>query len=80
MFKVSINHFELQIVASVIDPLLQAVSLSAARLTTTDMAVYLLNCFHQMASTLALYEFTDQRLERLQVPNSLAKNVNSMRQ
>ncbi|CAH0391613.1 unnamed protein product [Bemisia tabaci] len=55
-----------KIVASVIDPLLQAVSLSAARLTTTDMAVYLLNCFHQMASTLALYEFTDQRLERLQ--------------
>lgn len=31
------------------------------------MAVYLLNCMHQIQSTLALYEYMDQRLERLQV-------------
>lgn len=49
------------------DPLLQAISLSASRLAATDMAVYLLNCLHLMSTTLALYEFMDERLERLKV-------------
>ncbi|KAL1131093.1 hypothetical protein AAG570_012330 [Ranatra chinensis] len=30
------------------------------------MAVYLLNCLHLMQTTLAFYEFMDERLERLQ--------------
>lgn len=30
------------------------------------MAVYLLNCMYQMQSTLAMYEYVDERLERLQ--------------
>ncbi|KAJ4429443.1 hypothetical protein ANN_21612 [Periplaneta americana] len=55
-----------KIVASIVDPLLQAVNESATRLPTTDMAVYLLNCMYQMQSTLSLYEFMDDRLERLQ--------------
>jgi hypothetical protein len=50
-----------------VDPLLQAINESATRLPTTDMAVYLLNCMYQMQSTLSLYEFMDERLERLQV-------------
>lgn len=50
-----------------LDPLLQAVSLSASRLATTDMAVYLLNCLYLMQTTLSLYEFMEERLERLQV-------------
>lgn len=54
-------------VGVVLDPLLQAVNLSAARLPTTDMAVYLLNCLYQMQATLSLYGFMDDRLERLQV-------------
>lgn len=54
-------------VGVVLDPLLQAVNLSAARLPTTDMAVYLLNCLYQMQTTLTLYGFMDDRLERLQV-------------
>lgn len=56
-------------VGVVLDPLLQAVNLSAARLPTTDMAVYLLNCLYQMQATLSLYGFMDDRLERLQVIN-----------
>ncbi|XP_018301380.1 conserved oligomeric Golgi complex subunit 6 isoform X3 [Mycetomoellerius zeteki] len=57
----------LQIVSCIIDPLLQEVNETASRLPTVDMAVYLLNCMHQIQSTLALYEYMDQRLERLQV-------------
>lgn len=57
----------LQIVSCIIDPLLQEVNETASRLPTVDMAVYLLNCMHQIHSTLALYEYMDQRLERLQV-------------
>lgn len=55
-----------KIVSCVMDPLLQAVSLSASRLATTDMAVYLLNCLYLMQTTLSLYEFMEDRLERLQ--------------
>lgn len=55
-----------KIVSSIVDPLLQAINESATRLSTTDMAVYLLNCIYQMQSTLSLYEFMDERLERLQ--------------
>ncbi|KAG8297636.1 Golgi transport complex subunit 6 [Homalodisca vitripennis] len=54
-----------KVVSCIMDPLLQAISLSASRLAATDMAVYLLNCLHLMQTTLALYEFMDERLERL---------------
>ncbi|CAH1395064.1 unnamed protein product [Nezara viridula] len=61
------QHYYLnKIVASVLDPLLQAVNISASRLATTDMAVYLLNCLHLIISTVSLYEFVDDRIERLQ--------------
>ncbi|XP_066592329.1 conserved oligomeric Golgi complex subunit 6 [Prorops nasuta] len=56
----------LQIVSCIVDPLLQEINETASRLPTIDMAVYLLNCMHQIQSTLALYEYMDQRLERLQ--------------
>ncbi|CAG5126682.1 unnamed protein product [Candidula unifasciata] len=54
-----------QILACVIDPLLQMCSMSASRLSAVDMAAYMVNCIHMMNSTLALYEFTDTRLEML---------------
>lgn len=54
-----------QILSCVIDPLLQMCSMSASRLTTVDMAAYMVNCIHLMNTTLALYEFTDTRLEML---------------
>lgn len=60
-----------QIVSCIIDPLLQEVNETASRLPTVDMAVYLLNCMHQIQSTLALYEYMDQRLERLQVKTTI---------
>lgn len=55
-----------QIVSCVIDPLIQSVTESASHLPTVDMAVYLLNCMYQMQSTLAMFEYVDDRIERLQ--------------
>ncbi|XP_014241192.1 conserved oligomeric Golgi complex subunit 6 [Cimex lectularius] len=60
-----LQHID-KIVAAVLDPLLQAVNVSASRLDTADMAVYLLNCLHLMQNTVTLYEFMDERVERLQ--------------
>nr|CAD7459049.1 unnamed protein product [Timema tahoe] len=60
------QHDIVQIVGCIVDPLIQSVNESASSLSTTDMAVYLLNCIYQMQSTLSLYEFMDDRLERLQ--------------
>lgn len=48
------------------DPLLRAVNEQASRLPPTDMAVYMLNCMYAMYTCLSLYEFMDDRLERLQ--------------
>jgi len=59
----------LQIVNCVVEPLLRAINLSASRLTSVDMAVYLLNCIDEITNTLSVYEFTDDWLERLQVSN-----------
>lgn len=55
-----------KIVSCIVDPLLQEVDETAIRLPAVDMAVYLLNCLYQIRSTLSLYEYMDQRLERLQ--------------
>ncbi|XP_037953548.1 conserved oligomeric Golgi complex subunit 6-like [Teleopsis dalmanni] len=55
-----------KIVSCVIDPLLQSVQESASHLPTIDMAVYLLNCLYHMQTTLTVYEYMDERVERLQ--------------
>ncbi|KAI8127146.1 Conserved oligomeric Golgi complex subunit 6 [Lucilia cuprina] len=55
-----------KIISCIIDPLLQSVQESASHLPTVDMAVYLLNCLYHMQSTLAVYEYMDERVERLQ--------------
>ncbi|GAB0091708.1 Conserved oligomeric Golgi complex subunit 6 [Sergentomyia squamirostris] len=55
-----------KIVSCVIDPLLRIITESASHLPTIDMAVYLLNCLYQMQSTLAMYEYMEERIERLQ--------------
>lgn len=54
------------------DPLLQMCSMSASHLNASDMAAYMINCIHQIQSTLAVYEFTDKHIEMLagQVGNS----------
>lgn len=39
--------------------------MAASGLSAADMAVYIINCIYEMQNTLALYEFTDNRLEML---------------
>lgn len=55
-----------QILATVVDPLLQMCHVSASKLATADMATYLANCIYLVHSTLMLFEFTDRQLEMLQ--------------
>ncbi|XP_070537698.1 conserved oligomeric Golgi complex subunit 6-like isoform X2 [Ptychodera flava] len=55
-----------KVLSCVLDPLLQMSAVSASKLNPADMAVYMVNCIYAMQSTLALYEFTDQRLEMLE--------------
>ncbi|UYV83028.1 COG6 [Cordylochernes scorpioides] len=54
-----------KVVSSLVEPLLQACQISAARLVPPDMAVYLSNCCHQLASSLALFSHTEPFLEKL---------------
>uniref|UniRef100_A0A1A9UZ39 Conserved oligomeric Golgi complex subunit 6 n=1 Tax=Glossina austeni TaxID=7395 RepID=A0A1A9UZ39_GLOAU len=61
----------IKIVACIIDPLLLSVQESASHLPTVDMAVYLLNCLYHMQSTLAVYEYMDERVERLQAQSEV---------
>lgn len=49
-----------------LDPLLQMCTVSASNLGTADMATFMVNSLHMMKTTLALFEFTDKRLEMLQ--------------
>jgi hypothetical protein len=55
-----------QIVYSIIDPLLQMCSLSAAKLGVVEMAVYLVNCVSAIRTTLAVFAFTDEKIEMLE--------------
>ena len=55
-----------QIVYSIIDPLLQMCSLSAAKLGVIEMAVYLVNCISAIRATLAVFAFTDEKIEMLE--------------
>ncbi|KRT86877.1 hypothetical protein AMK59_911 [Oryctes borbonicus] len=55
-----------KIAQCVVDPLLRAVNEQASRLPTTDMAVYTLNCMYSMYTCLSLYQYMEDRLERLQ--------------
>lgn len=50
----------------IMEPLLRAVNEQASRLPPTDMAVYMLNCMYSMYTCLSLYQYMEDRLERLQ--------------
>ncbi|XP_018336028.1 conserved oligomeric Golgi complex subunit 6 isoform X2 [Agrilus planipennis] len=56
----------IKIAQCVVDPLLRAVNEQASRLPPTDMAVYTLNCMYSLYTCLSLYEFMDEKIERLQ--------------
>ncbi|XP_050693189.1 conserved oligomeric Golgi complex subunit 6-like [Eriocheir sinensis] len=60
------QHDFKQIVSCVVDPLMNAVSESASGLGAVESAVYLLNCFHQLHSTLSLLHTTGEKLEMIQ--------------
>nr|CAG4636061.1 EOG090X03SX [Eubosmina coregoni] len=55
-----------EVVNRVVDPLMQCVEDTAARLPRLDQAAYTLNCYYQIHSSLSLYEYVDERLESLQ--------------
>ncbi|XP_054852884.1 conserved oligomeric Golgi complex subunit 6 isoform X1 [Eublepharis macularius] len=55
-----------QVLSCVLDPLLQICTVSASNLGSADMATFMVNSLHMMKTTLALFEFTDKRLEMLQ--------------
>lgn len=54
-----------RIISCLVDPLLQMCNMSASHLNASDMAAYMINCIHQIQSTLAVYEFTDKHIEML---------------
>lgn len=54
-----------RIISCLVDPLIQMCSMSASHLNASDMAAYMINCIHQIQSTLAVYEFTDKHIEML---------------
>lgn len=56
----------MQVLSCVLDPLLQMCTVSASNLGTADMATFMVNSLYMMKTTLALFEFTDRRLEMLQ--------------
>lgn len=58
--------FHLQVLSCILDPLLQMCTVSASNLGTADMATFMVNSLYMMKTTLALFEFTDRRLEMLQ--------------
>ncbi|KAM9811482.1 LOW QUALITY PROTEIN: conserved oligomeric Golgi complex subunit 6 [Syngnathus typhle] len=55
-----------QVLSCILDPLLQLCTVSASNLGTTDMATYMVNSLYVMKTALALFEFTDKRLEMLE--------------
>uniref|UniRef100_A0A183H966 Conserved oligomeric Golgi complex subunit 6 n=1 Tax=Onchocerca flexuosa TaxID=387005 RepID=A0A183H966_9BILA len=59
------ENFE-KIFTTVLDPLNQAVQLSATQLhSPLDIAVYTLNCLSAINAAIVLYQFTDSRLEMI---------------
>ncbi|KAK3855594.1 hypothetical protein Pcinc_038022 [Petrolisthes cinctipes] len=60
------RHDYKQIVSCVVDPLVNAINESASGLGAIESAVYLLNCFHQLHSTLSLLHTTGEKLEMIQ--------------
>lgn len=64
--KVSVPPVCSQVLSCILDPLLQLCTVSASNLGTADMASYMVNSLYVMKTTLALFEFTDKRLEMLE--------------
>lgn len=61
-----------------VEPLIQMCTMSASKLNTIEMAVYMVNCLYQLQSTLSLFEYTDEHLEliqaQVQIWNSISES------
>lgn len=53
------------ILSSCIDPLIQYCSESVTSMSRIDRSIYLMNCLYLVQSTISLYEFTDDKVESL---------------
>lgn len=67
-----------QVLSCILDPLLQLCTVSASNLGTADMASYMVNSLYVMKTTLALFEFTDKRLEMLEFQVDIASKKGKM--
>ncbi|VDK52718.1 unnamed protein product [Anisakis simplex] len=68
------NFFK--IFAAVLDPLNQAVQLSATQLSSPlDVAVYTLNCLSAINAVIILYQYTDSRLEMIKAQTDANEDV-----
>lgn len=65
-FSFPLYRCGIQVLSCILDPLLQLCTVSASNLGTADMATYMVNSLYMMKTTLALFEFTDKRLEMLE--------------
>lgn len=54
-----------RIFTCILDPLIQFCVSTASRLNIPDMATYMVNCLYQIQVVLAVYEFTDIKLEAI---------------
>ncbi|VVC28234.1 Conserved oligomeric Golgi complex subunit 6 [Cinara cedri] len=68
------------IVSCVLEPLLQAINLSASRLTPLDMAVYHLNCLNNIHETLRQFQYVEEKLEKLQAQMAIQIEIVSAEQ
>ncbi|XP_067944821.1 conserved oligomeric Golgi complex subunit 6-like [Watersipora subatra] len=55
-----------RILRTVVEPLIQMCTVSASKLNTIEMAVYMVNCLHMQQVVLSLYEYTEGHLELIQ--------------
>ncbi|VDN52166.1 unnamed protein product [Dracunculus medinensis] len=69
------ENFE-KIFAAVLDPLNQAIQISATQLhSPLDIAVYTLNCLSAINSLIILYQYTDSRLEMIKAQITANEDV-----
>jgi len=62
----------------VVEPLIQMCTVSASRLNTIEMAVYMVNCLHQQQVVLSLFEYTESHLELIQAQVGVCIHIKLM--
>lgn len=75
MFSDTVFDAILKILKTMVEPLIQLCTMSASKLNTIEMAVYMVNCLHQLQSTLSLFEYTDAHLELIKAQVNIVGTV-----